>query len=90
MKILFAAVLMTCFSAAAFAGQLRFNSQEKPVCYVGDAKSALKELLDIDYDPTLSNGRVFKGSRDGKVLLYAEQYDENGWLLQKFVVPPCR
>lgn len=82
--------LATFFSLTASAGPLKFNSDDEPVCYSGNSQLALTELLNLDYDPALSRGRIFGGSRDGKILLYAEQYDENGWILRKFVLPPCK
>ncbi|WP_413290899.1 hypothetical protein [Bdellovibrio sp. HCB337] len=87
MSLLFLTSLM---SVSALADQIQLNSEDRPVCYVGNAESALEELLNIDYDPALSNGRTIIGSKDGATLLFAIQIDENGWLQDKFVLPPCK
>ena len=90
MKFAITSVLSLMVAAPALASQLQFNRNEEPVCYRGNAKSALKELLAIDVDPALSGGRILKGSRDGATLIYAHIIDENGWLVQKYVLAPCK
>ena len=77
------------FTSVAFASQLRLNADFEPVCYTGNPKSALKELLALDFDPALSNGKIITGQRDGAKLLFALLVDENGTLVKKYVVPPC-
>ena len=90
MKIGTALATYLMFTSVAFASQIQFNQDEAPVCYRGNAKTALTELLALDYDPVLKNGRIIKGSRDGARLLYAEQIDENGSVQLRLMLPPCR
>ncbi len=89
MKLLVLASALLVFSTA-HAGQLRFNRNGDPVCYSGNPGTALRELLNIDYDPALSHGKVYLGSRDRAPMLFALQIDENGFVAQRFVIPPCR
>ena len=69
--------------------KLVYDKNEEPVCYVGNARTALQELTAIDFDPALSGGRILHGGIAGAPLLWAKQIDENGELLRKLVIPPC-
>lgn len=90
MKLVAVTLLGALISIQALASQIQVNQADEPVCYRGNPKSALEELLSLPYDPILKGGRVFRGSRDGSILVYAVQIDENGWLQQTITLPPCK
>jgi hypothetical protein len=88
MKHLFTILLLSS-SLSAVASQIVYDGNEKPVCYTGDPKSALEEVLALDYDPVLEGKIVTSRGRFPKKNLRVKQYDENGWILQEFFIVPC-
>lgn len=86
-KFLAAIVAILAVSAAqANDGKiLEINDEWMPVCYYGDAKTAMQELLSLDFDPALSSEEA--KIEDG--VLKTVQFDENGSVQQTIEVPAC-
>ena len=83
-------ILLLSSSLSALASQIVYDGDEKPVCYTGDAQTALDEVLALDFDPKFEGKIVSSRGRFPKKNLRVKQYDENGWILQDFFIVPCK
>ena len=89
MKKILSCLLALSVSAPAFCSQLRFNERGVPVCFTGAPESALRELLRLEYDPPLTDARVAATLDTGAPVLYGEQKDPEGWILDTVYLKRC-